>query len=61
MINYRDENIAERVKAITGGKKLPVVYDSVGKKTPGKHRSTACSAVALMVSFGNSSGAGDRC
>jgi NADPH2:quinone reductase len=27
------ENIAERVKALTGGKGVPVVYDSVGKDT----------------------------
>ena len=33
VINYRDENIAERVKELTGGKKLSVVYDSVGKDT----------------------------
>ena len=32
-INYREENIAERVKALTGGKKVAVVYDSVGKDT----------------------------
>jgi NADPH2:quinone reductase len=27
------ENIAERVREITGGKGVPVVYDSVGKDT----------------------------
>jgi NADPH2:quinone reductase len=30
-INYRKENFVERVKAITGGKGVPVVYDSVGR------------------------------
>lgn len=55
VINYRDENIAERVKTITGGKKLPVVYDSVGKDT--WEASLDClQRRGLMVSFGNSSG-----
>ncbi|MFJ2976337.1 quinone oxidoreductase [Kluyvera sp. NPDC087067] len=55
VINYRDENIAERVKEITGGKKLPVVYDSVGKDT--WEASLDClKRRGLMVSFGNSSG-----
>lgn len=55
VINYREENIAERVKEITGGKKLPVVYDSVGKDT--WEASLDClQRRGLMVSFGNSSG-----
>jgi NADPH2:quinone reductase len=55
VINYRDENIAERVKGITGGKKLSVVYDSVGKDT--WEASLDClKRRGLMVSFGNSSG-----
>lgn len=55
VINYRDENIAERVKEITGGKKLSVVYDSVGKDT--WEASLDClKRRGLMVSFGNSSG-----
>ena len=55
VINYRDENIAERVKALTGGKKLSVVYDSVGKDT--WEASLDClKRRGLMVSFGNSSG-----
>jgi len=55
-INYRKENFVERVKAITGGKGVPVVYDSVGKDTfPG---SLDClQPRGLMVSFGNASGA----
>src|SRR3546814_16329584 len=32
-INYRKENFVERVKALTDGKGVPVVYDSVGKDT----------------------------
>lgn len=55
VINYRDENIAERVKEMTGGKKLSVVYDSVGKDT--WEASLDClKRRGLMVSFGNSSG-----
>lgn len=55
-INYREENIAERVREITGGKKLRVVYDSVGKDT--WEASLDClQRRGLMVSFGNSSGA----
>ncbi len=54
-INYREENIAERVKALTEGKKVAVVYDSVGKDT--WEASLDClQRRGLMVSFGNSSG-----
>ncbi|HFZ8994598.1 TPA: quinone oxidoreductase [Citrobacter freundii] len=55
VINYREENIVERVKEITGGKKVRVVYDSVGKDT--WESSLDClQRRGLMVSFGNSSG-----
>jgi NADPH:quinone reductase len=55
-INYRKENFVERVKAITGGKGVPVVYDSVGKDT--FMGSLDClQPRGLMVSFGNASGA----
>ncbi|WP_435928170.1 quinone oxidoreductase [Dryocola sp. BD613] len=55
IVNYREENIAERVKEITGGKKVAVVYDSVGKDT--WESSLDClQRQGLMVSFGNSSG-----
>ncbi|WP_429951814.1 quinone oxidoreductase family protein [Comamonas sediminis] len=54
-INYRSENFAERVKDITGGKGVKVVYDSVGKDT--WDGSLQClRAFGLMVSFGNASG-----
>lgn len=33
VINYREEQIVERLKALTDGKKVAVVYDSVGKDT----------------------------
>jgi len=32
-INYTQENFVERVKALTGGKGVPVVYDGVGADT----------------------------
>jgi NADPH2:quinone reductase len=55
-IDYRKENFVERVKALTGGKGVPVVYDSVGKDT--FTGSLDClQPRGLMVSFGNSSGA----
>jgi NADPH:quinone reductase len=56
MINYSRENFVERVKGITGGKGVPVVYDAVGKTT--WDGSLDCLLPrGLMVSFGNASGA----
>src|SRR5688572_26765380 len=50
------EKIPERVKAITKGKGVPVVYDGVGKDT--FMDSLDCLApLGLMASFGNASGA----
>jgi NADPH2:quinone reductase len=50
------EKLSERVKAITKGKGVPVVYDGVGKDT--FTDSLDClSPLGLMVSFGNASGA----
>ena len=55
VINYSKENFVERVLAITGGKKVPAVYDSVGKTT--WEGSLECLRPrGLMVSFGNASG-----
>jgi NADPH:quinone reductase len=55
-INYSRENFVERVKALTHGAKVPVVYDGVGKDT--WEGSLDClQARGLMVSFGNASGA----
>ena len=49
------EDIAKRVREITGGVGVPVVYDSVGKDT--FLSSLDClRPLGLMVSFGNSSG-----
>ena len=54
-INYRTEDFAARVKEITDGKGVKVVYDSVGKDTWDK--SLDClRPFGLMASFGNASG-----
>ena len=54
-IVYTRENFVERVKSLTEGKGVPVVYDSVGKDT--FPASLDCLKVrGLFVSFGNSSG-----
>ena len=54
-INYRSEDFGARVKEITGGKGLKVVYDSVGKDT--WDRSLDClRPFGLMATFGASSG-----
>lgn len=56
VINYNKENFVEKVKEITQGKGVSVVYDSVGKNT--FIDSLNClSRKGLMVSFGNASGA----
>jgi len=56
VINYNTEDFLARVKEITGGKGVKVVYDSVGKDTWDK--SLDCLApFGLMASFGNASGA----
>lgn len=55
-ILYTRENFAARVREITGGEGVPVVYDSIGKDT--FMDSLAClRPLGLMVSFGNASGA----
>ena len=60
VINYSKENFAEKVKEITNGKGVPVVYDGVGKKT--FDGSIECLKTrGMMVSFGNASGPLDPC
>jgi len=55
VINYSRENFLDRVKEITKGAGVPVVYDSVGKDT--FERSIEClRPFGMMVSFGNASG-----
>ena len=52
---YTRESFVDRVKELTGGRGVPVVYDSVGKDTFAD--SLEClSPRGLMVSFGQSSG-----
>ncbi len=56
VINYNTEDFSARVKEITAGKGVKVVYDSVGKDT--WEKSLDCLApFGLMASFGNASGA----
>lgn len=55
VINYNTENFVERVREITEGKGVPVVYDSIGKDT--FKASLDCLApLGMMVSFGSASG-----
>jgi NADPH2:quinone reductase len=55
IILYREEDVAARVREITGGRGVPVAYDSVGKDT---FEATLASLGrrGLFVSFGNASG-----
>jgi NADPH:quinone reductase len=54
-IVYTRENFVERVKEITGGKGVPVVYDGIGKDT--FPASLDCLAPrGMFVSYGNASG-----
>ncbi len=60
VINYSKENFAEKVKEITNGVGVSVVYDGVGKKTfDGSIESLKVRG--MMVSFGNASGPIDPC
>jgi NADPH2:quinone reductase len=55
VIDYTSEDFVARVKDITGGKGVKVVYDSIGKDT--FERSLDCPRpFGLMASFGNASG-----
>ena len=55
VINSASENVVARVREITGGKGVPVVYDGVGQAT--LMTSLDCLAPrGLLVSFGNASG-----
>jgi len=56
VLNLSSEDWVKRVREITKGEGVPVVYDSVGKDT--WSGSLDCLSVrGMMVSFGNSSGA----
>jgi NADPH2:quinone reductase len=55
VIDYTHEDVVARVRELTGGRGVHVVYDSVGRDT--WERSLDCLApFGLMVSFGNASG-----
>lgn len=56
MINYSTENVPERVLELTEGKKVPVVYDGVGKTT-WEMSLDSLQPRGLLVSYGNASGA----
>jgi NADPH2:quinone reductase len=56
VLNTRSDDWVKRVREITNGEGVPVVYDSIGKDT--WSGSLDCLAVrGMMVSFGNASGA----
>ena len=55
IINYKEENISEKVMKITNNQGVPVVYDGVGKDTFDESIKSL-STRGLMVSFGQSSG-----
>jgi len=55
VILYRREKIVDRVRELTGGEGVPVVYDGVGKDT--FESSLDClRPMGMMVSFGQASG-----
>ena len=55
VINYSTENFVDRVRQITGGEGVPVVYDGVGKDTfMGSLDSLR--PLGMLVTYGNASG-----
>lgn len=57
-ILYREENFVERVRELTNGRGVPVVFDSVGKDT--FMGSLDClSPRGMMITYGNASGKPD--
>ncbi|MEZ5589756.1 MAG: quinone oxidoreductase [Gammaproteobacteria bacterium] len=55
---YTRESFLDRVKEVTNGEGVPVVYDSVGKDT-WEGSLNSLRKMGMMVSFGNASGAVD--
>lgn len=55
VVFYRTEDVAERVREITGGERVPVVFDSVGKDTFAASLASLRRR-GLLVTFGQSSG-----
>ena len=56
VILYREEDVAERVSALTGGEGVAVVYDSVGKDTIDGVPWPASGDRGWLVAFGSASG-----
>ena len=55
VINYTTESVAERVRELTDGKGVPVVYDGVGQATLDASLDSLAPR-GLLVSFGSASG-----
>ena len=55
VINYATENFTQRVREVTGGEGVAVVYDGVGKDTF-TGSLDALRPLGMMVSYGNASG-----
>lgn len=55
VINYREENFVERVKEITNGNGVDVVYDSIGQDTY-PHSLDCLKRLGMWVCFGQASG-----
>jgi len=55
VINYTSENVSERVRELTDGKGVPVVYDGVGQATL-EASLDSLSPRGLLASFGSASG-----
>lgn len=55
VINYTEENVAERVRELTDGKGVPVVYDGVGQATL-ESSLDSLRPFGLLASFGSASG-----
>lgn len=55
VIDYDSEDVAARVRELTGGRGVPVVYDSVGKATF-EASLNSLARRGLLVSYGNASG-----
>ncbi|MBM69271.1 MAG: quinone oxidoreductase [Haliea sp.] len=55
VVNYAEENVAERVRELTGGQGVPVVYDGVGRDTFDASLASL-QPRGMLVSFGNASG-----
>lgn len=55
VINYSEEDVAKRVRELTDGEGVPVVYDGVGQATL-ESSLDSLAPLGLLVSFGSASG-----